>query len=108
MSTSIKDGNVITVTAAGAVLIDSVQQVGDMVGIAATGAAAASDEYELATCGVYGGIPRTNIALSAGDAVYWNGTAVTATNTDRFMGHVIADYALGTTAIKVRLQQSTI
>ncbi len=108
MSTSLQDGHVLTITATGAVAVDSVQTVGGLIGVAVTAAAAAADEYELAVKGVFGGIPRTNIALAQGAAAYWNGTAVTAITTDKFMGHVIKAYGAGTTPIEVRLAQDAI
>ena len=104
-SNFVKKGDTMTIVAAGAVLVDSVQQVGAFVGVAITAAAGSGDEYELGLTGVYGAIPRTNVALAQGAAVYWNGTAVTATDTDKFMGHAAKTYAIGTTAIEVRLAQ---
>ncbi len=107
MSTSIQDGNVITVQAAGTVVVDQVLQIADIIGIAQNNALVGED-VELAVMGVFGNIPRTNIAIAQGEAVYWNGTAVTASTADKFLGHSMKAYVAATTPIEVRLAQDAI
>lgn len=103
MKNYIKSGQNKTFTAAADLLSGAVVEVGTYIGVNSfdvlTGA-----EGELAITGVYS-LPKTAaLVIADGDAVYWDGTAVTKTGTDADLGTADADAAGADTHVNVLLK----
>jgi len=98
----VQDGNVLTLTSAGAVSTGDVVVSGALIGVALVDIAAGATG-SVATTGVWS-LPKAAEDLTEGAAVYWNGTAVTATATDNdAIGHVVAAAASADATCHVKL-----
>ena len=98
----VQDGNVLTLTSSGAVSAGDVVVSGALIGVALVDIAA-GETGAVATTGVWS-LPKAAEVLAEGTAVYWNGSAVTATATDNdAIGHVVDEAASGDATCNVKL-----
>ncbi len=69
----VSEGNVLAITASGAVTSSSVQEVGaDIIGVALNAASGSGVVYPLAVEGIYEVTKLAGLAWSAGDKIYWS------------------------------------
>lgn len=96
-----KDGNELVFPVASTVVSGDLVQVGAVVGVAQHDAKEGEDGDTYATLKLNGVFKLdTAASFDIGDAVYFDGTDVTADNTDKFIGHA---YKVGTGYVVVRL-----
>lgn len=79
---------------------------GALFGVAATDADA-SEEYEAQIVGVFD-LAKDGNAIDAGEKVFWNGAACTATVGATLIGACVADAGSGAATVKVRLNGTTV
>jgi len=74
-------GRILSIIAGGAIVSGAVQEIGsDIIGVALNSAAASGDVYPLATEGVFTVAKKTSQTWAAGDKLYWDTSAATASN----------------------------
>lgn len=106
----VSEGQILAITAGGAVTSGSVQEVGaDAIGVALNAAAASGDVYPLATEGIFEVAAKSGESHAVGDKIYWDTAAVTASKTyvagaaDCLLGICVEAMASATTT-KVKLR----
>lgn len=96
-----KDGNELVFPVASTVVSGDLVQVGAVVGVAQNDAVTGEDGDTYATLKLNGVFKfATEVGFDIGDAVYFDGTDITAVTTDKFIGHA---YKVGTGYVVVRL-----
>lgn len=98
MATKIQDGNVIDYTATADISVGDVIDLTSRIGVALTDIA----DTEVGAVdleGVYELTATTATAFSVGDAVYWDGSALTKTDTDTPAGMAVTAKASATAGI---------
>lgn len=104
MQNFIEHGNVITVTAAAVTLSGDLVKVGDMIGVAVTGAAI-GEAFAVNLKGVYEVPKETGLDISLGDKLYFDATSkkLDKTNTGTFAGFAFAPAVLNADIVRVKL-----
>ena len=96
-----KDGNEIVFPVGSGVKSGDLVQVGQVVGVAQEDAVTGEDGDTYATLKLTGVFKiETEVSFEIGDSVYFDGTDLTADDTDKFIGHV---HKVGTDYVTVRL-----
>lgn len=84
-----KDGNELVFPVGSGVMSGDLVQVGQVVGVAQENAVEGEDGNTYSTLKLTGVFKfETAEEFSVGDSAYFDGSAVTATDTDKFIGHV--------------------
>ena len=102
----VQPGEVIELTATGAVASGAGVKVSQRVGVAITAAAASGDKYSVALEGVYNIAAKSTDTMSPGDLVYWDDTAKEVTTTataNTLAGIAFESKGSGTTTLAVKL-----
>lgn len=99
-----KDGNELVFPVADTVKSGDLVQVGAVIGVAQNDAVEGEDGDTYATLKLNGVFKiETDVEFAIGDSVYFDGTALTADDTDKFVGHV---HKVGADYVTVRLVAS--
>lgn len=108
MKNYVQEGNRIAVTAPAAVLSGAGVLVGSLFGIAA-GDAASGAEVVINTSGVYDMAKTAAQAWTAGQLIYWSGTAATnVVSTNKLIGVAVRAELAAATVGRVRLNGAMI
>lgn len=104
MTNFVKDGDIVTVTAPYAVASGEGCLVGNLFGVA-TYTAAVSTEVEIATEGIFNLKKTANLAVSSGDALYWDDTnkELTKTSTNVPVGVCTKTAVTASSVVRVKL-----